>query len=141
MEVRAARIDDVDAVKRIAGQLGCPADSDATRERLVHLMNAADDDVFVATEGGDVVGWIQVGVHVCLESTPFAEIFGLVVDESQRGRGVGKALVGRAETWARDRGVGKLRVRSNVVREATHRFYEALGFTGSKRQTVFDKAV
>lgn len=141
VEIRSARIDDVDAVNRLAGQLGYPSDSDATRERLVRLMNAAHDDVFVATEGADVVGWIQVGVHVCLESTSFAEIFGLVVDESRRGRGVGRALVGRAEVWARERGIAKLRVRSNVVREATHRFYEALGFSGSKRQTVFDKTI
>ncbi len=141
MEIRKARIEDAEAVNRLAGQLGYPADSNATRERLVHLMDAADDDVFVAIEGGEVVGWIQVGVHICLESTPFAEIFGLVVDESQRGRGVGKALVGRAETWARERGITKLRVRSNVIREATHRFYEALGFSGSKRQTVFDKNI
>ncbi|MBK8266810.1 MAG: GNAT family N-acetyltransferase [Planctomycetes bacterium] len=109
--------------------------------RLENLINAPNDDVFVACQGGAVVGWIQVGVHVCLESTPFAEIYGLVVDEAERGRGIGKTLVIRAEAWARERGMARLRVRTNVVREATHRFYESLGFSVSKRQMVFDKSV
>jgi GNAT superfamily N-acetyltransferase len=49
--------------------------------------------------------------------------------------------VSAAETWAAKRGAKRLRVRSNVMRERAHRFYERLGYTITKRQAVFDKDV
>ena len=52
----------------------------------------------------------------------------LVVDESRRGLGIGAALVDAALDWAAGQGFDTLRVRSNVVRERTHAFYERLGF-------------
>ena len=44
-----------------------------------------------------------------------------------------------AEAWAVAQGLGKVRVRCNVVRERTHRFYEREGFVVTKTQKIFDK--
>ena len=52
----------------------------------------------------------------------------LVVTQDARGEGIGSALVAEAAGWARTRGLRRVWVRVNVVREATHRFYESLGF-------------
>jgi GNAT superfamily N-acetyltransferase len=62
-----------------------------------------------------------------------------VVDSRRRREGLGKALVARAEQWARERSLPKLRVRSNVTREESHRFYPAIGFVKSKTQHVYEK--
>jgi GNAT superfamily N-acetyltransferase len=86
---------------------------------------------------GPVVGWIHVFAAHRLESGPFAEIGGLVVGEEARGRGVGKRLLAAARSWAFERGIRELRVRSNVLRERAHRFYEREGFARSKEQAVF----
>ena len=61
--------------------------------------------------------------------------------EASRGRKIGATLVAAAEAWARERGHGRMRVRSNVLRQPAHRFYERLGYAVTKRQAVFDKSL
>jgi GNAT superfamily N-acetyltransferase len=61
------------------------------------------------------------------------------VDRSQRRLGVGLALMNRAEVWARDRGCSMVRLTSSSMRNAAHRFYEALGYTNIKTQFSFIK--
>ena len=63
----------------------------------------------------------------------------LVLKEARRGSGVGRALLAAAERWAVAHGYNLVRVRSNVVRDRTHYFYERLGYTRKKTSHVFDK--
>lgn len=136
MNIREAIASDAAALAALSTQLGYPAQPGEAAERLSALGAGA---VLVAEDAGAVLGWI----HVCgirfFQSPPFAEIGGLVVDEAARGRGVGKLLVEAAVRWAAEQGYGKLRVRSNVVREDAHRFYEREGFQRVKTQAVFDR--
>ncbi len=76
-----------------------------------------------------------------LEEPPFAELAGLVVADSARGIGIGAALLAAAEAWARAAGFALMRVRSNVVRERAHRFYEREGYCRVKAQAVFHKSI
>jgi PhnO protein len=68
-------------------------------------------------------------------------IRGLVVDETRRSAGIGAALVEAAAEWTARHGFRTLRVRSNVVRERTHGFYERQGFTRAKSQLVLERPV
>jgi GNAT superfamily N-acetyltransferase len=132
---RAARNDDV-LIAALAGELGYPATADEMRSRLDAL--PATEAVFVAVDP-NVIAWIQVGITVALESGAFAEIRGLVVNEAHRSRGIGAVLVAAAEEWASAQGMVRMRVRSNVVRERTHRFYERRGYVVKKSQKSFEK--
>ena len=132
---RAARNDDV-LIAALAGELGYPATADEMRSRLDAL--PATEAVFVAVDP-NVIAWIQIGITVALESGAFAEIRGLVVNEAHRSRGIGAVLVAAAEEWASAQGMVRMRVRSNVVRERTHRFYERLGYVVKKSQKSFEK--
>lgn len=142
MTIRPMRAGDLDAVHALNGQLGYPGDRDVARARIDAVLASPIADAFVAEDGdGRVVGWAHVFTAPFIESGPVAELGGLVVEESRRGEGIGAALVARAEAWARERGLGQLSLRCNVVREETHRFYRRLGFTIQKTQHKFRKAV
>lgn len=139
LQIRPAYEGDVERLAALTTQLGYPAAPPAMAERLRLLTGGFDHQVLVALVEGEVMGWAQVGRALSLESGEQAELLGLVVDEAWRGRGIGAALVAAAEAWALGRGLGRLRVRTNVTREATHRFYRRLGYQEAKRQVVFRK--
>ena len=136
--LRPARLGDASAIAELSRQLGYPATGEEVVRRLAGLAeHAGDDGVLVAEIASrGVVGWIHVSVLRHLESEPYAEIVGLVVHEESRGQGVGAALVAAARTWALDRGLARLDVRTNVVREDAYRFYEREGFRTVKKQAV-----
>jgi len=136
VRIREARPEDAEALASLAGELGYPSTADQIASRLSAL---PDDVVLVAELGGAVAGWMQVGVVRSLESGTFAEVRGLVVTAAHRSSGIGARLVAAGEEWASGRGLTRMRVRSNVVRERTHAFYERHGYRTIKAQKVFDK--
>lgn len=139
VRVRSARASDAAALALLAEELGYPATAGEMAERLLALEHSPDDAVLVAVLGEGAVAWIHVAIVSLVEAPRLAEIRGLAVTSALRSRGIGEQLVRRAEDWARARGVSRIRVRSNVVRERTHAFYERLGYTVTKSQKVFDK--
>jgi GNAT superfamily N-acetyltransferase len=140
MHIRRCAPADAAAVAALAIELGYPTGVEQARTRMAGLLGRDDDAVFVAEEDGAAAGWIHVHEVRTLESEPMAEILGLVVTAPRRGQGFGKALVQAALAWAAARGLPKVRVRSNVVRADTHRWYQAAGFEVIKTQRVFSRS-
>ena len=139
--VRTAGAEDAAAIARLATQLGYPGTIAQATDRLARLADSDTARVLLAESGGAAAGWLHVAEFRTLESEPYAEIVGLVVDASHRGSGIGAFLVQAAIAWAAERGLDEIRVRSNVVRERAHRFYERQGFDVIKTQKVFRRAV
>lgn len=139
VRVRAAEATDAAMLASLSEELGYPATETEMVQRLSALAASPDDAVFVAVLGLAPVAWIHVAIATLLESPRHAEIRGLVVTGALRGRGIGAQLVAHAEEWARARGVARVRVRSNLLRERAHAFYERLGYAVAKSQKVFDK--
>jgi GNAT superfamily N-acetyltransferase len=140
--IRAMTVADANAAARLATQLGYPSSPEEVLRRFHAITALPESHVAVAvSEGGAVVGWIHVFGNRLLESEPDAEIGGLVVDESFRGRGAGTALVAAAEAWARERGYPVVSVRSNVVRKEAHEFYQERGYGVVKTQVKFRKTI
>ncbi len=140
--VRVRPMTDGDAaeVAGLSGQLGYPSETEQIRERFRALSREPDSSVFVAErDDGRLAGWIHVLARRFLESDHYAEIAGLVVDAGARRGGVGRALIGAAEAWARERGCVTLRVRSNTRRVEAKPFYERMGYRVVKTQYVFEK--
>ena len=69
------------------------------------------------------------------------EIIGLVVDAATRRVGIGRTLVTLIERWALERGYSILLVRSNVVRQESHPFYDQLGYERVKTQHSYKKVL
>jgi GNAT superfamily N-acetyltransferase len=142
IEIRSAEDRDITTLARLAGELGYPSTPEQVRERFADIKAAPHQATYVAVTNGDaVIGWIQLSEVRSLESEPRAEITGLVVDSNFRGGGAGRLLVERGEEWARQRGLAVIGVRSNIIRERTHVFYERLGYAVTKTQKVFRKRI
>ncbi len=127
---------------QLSGQLGYPSTPEEVACRLAALPRDGSHIVYVAEDGaGSVVGWAHVFVYRPLEQDAVAEIAGLVVDENCRGAGVGKLLMVAVEHWARGNGLSAVLLRSNIIRDAAHHFYEQLGYTRIKTQHAFRKVL
>ncbi|HUR36035.1 MAG TPA: GNAT family N-acetyltransferase [Vicinamibacterales bacterium] len=139
VEIRDITPDDAEAAAGLSGELGYPTDGLAMRARIEHLATLPDHGVFVATQAGEVVGWIHVSGVLHLQAEPRAEIGGLVVTARARSAGIGARLVRRAEQWAAAHGFGIVLVRSQIARDDAHRFYLREGYTRTKTSAVFSK--
>ena len=136
VEIRLAADSDAPALGDLLGHLGYPADAVELPERLERLRTAGDE-AFVAVTGGVVVGLATVHSRAVLHSARLvAQLTALVVPPSARGRGIGRALVARAEAWARDHGAERLVVTTALHRADAPRFYERLGFDHTGRRYV-----
>ncbi len=129
---------------QLSGELGYPASAAQIATRLRQLTLVSKHAVFVA-ESPDaatgLIGWVHVSVSHLLEIDMRAEVNGLIVAEGQRGAGAGAKLLEAAEEWARRRGCRGMNVRSNVIRERAHGFYERNGYEHYKTQKAFRKTL
>lgn len=124
-------------VQRLSQQLGYPLSFDEIENNTREVISNNDHSAFVAIIDGKVVGWIHAFKAIFLESNPFVEIGGLVVDENHRGKGIGKKLVERIKQWCNEKQISILRVRSQLKRKEAHQFYLNNGFKEIKEQKVF----
>ncbi|HXM16722.1 MAG TPA: GNAT family N-acetyltransferase [Candidatus Eremiobacteraceae bacterium] len=139
LRIRRAKASDVVRLAELAGELGYPTTTAEMKVRLRRVKPAALNAIFVAEDGGEVVGWIHVSVSYLLEVPLRAEINGLVVSATTRSRGTGARLLEAVEAWARTKKCEGMSVRSNVIRDRAHAFYERNGYEHYKTQKSFRK--
>lgn len=138
--IRVAAESDAESLAELATQLGYPTAAAGIALRLRNIA-AGDAGVLLVAESADghVVGLARALVQHFVVDEPFVELAALVVADAARSTGVGAALLGAVEGWARDGGFASVHVRSNVIRERAHRFYLREGYVEAKRQAVFVK--
>ncbi len=142
VETLVRPMDERDAaeVTPLCAQLGYPAMEARIAARILRLLQHPDHRMFVAqVAAGRVAGWIHVQTTQWLVTEPFALVCGLVVDEQYRGRRIGRALMERAEEWARRRGCREMLLYTNIRRISAHLFYRGLGYTSDKTSHAFRK--
>jgi GNAT superfamily N-acetyltransferase len=140
LKVRRAKLSDAPRIAELSGQLGYPATAQQIRQRLQAIRPASQHAALVAErEDLGVVGWLHVSKQPLLEVEVRAEVNGLVVSEGHRSLGAGARLLAAAEDWARKHGCKSMSVRSNVIRERAHQFYERQGYEHYKTQKSFRK--
>ena len=133
--IRDAVPSDADAIARLCGQLGYPAESSDMPRRLARLSADPNARAFVAMREDDVVGLVTVHLRYTINhEAPIGQITLLVVDEATRSRGAGRALVEAAETWAQSRGTQRITVTTALNRAGAHAFYEKVGYSHTGRR-------
>ena len=139
LRIRRASAADVPRLAELSGELGYPASVQEMRQRFGQIKPAARHAVFVAEFEKMVVGWIHVSITPLLEVARRAEVNGLIVAERHRSLGAGAKLLDAAEVWARGKKCQGMSVRSNVIRDRAHAFYERQGYIHFKTQKAFRK--
>lgn len=135
VSVRDAAPTDAEALARLCTQLGYPAVPQAMPTRLARLSSDSNARSIVASSGEVVVGLATVHLRFTMNhETPIAQLTLLVVDEQQRTRGIGRALVEAAEQWARSRGAKRIVVTTALQRAQAHAFYEKLQYKHTGRR-------
>ena len=140
LTVRRAAARDYPQMAQLAGQLGYPSKPEDIARRLEGMARGKESEVYVGElPGGHIAGWVGVFVHRTVEADAYVEVSGLVVNDRARSQGIGWRLLERAEDWARDAGYGLVQLRSNVIRERAHAFYERHGYEHFKNSKAFRK--
>jgi GNAT superfamily N-acetyltransferase len=128
LEIRNARPGDAEAMATLVAALGYPAPADVIASRLEEMV-AANEIVLVAARGDAPIGLLTAHVtRVLHRPTPVGRLTALVVTESERGQGIGRALVDAAERLLAARGCALVEVTSHRRWEKAHAFYESLGY-------------
>ena len=137
IQVKPIQVEHAKEAQILSKQLGYEISLNDTIANISEVLSSKTHVAFVAIENNEVVGWIHAFKTTTIESLPFIELAGLVVDEKQRGKGIGKILIEKIKEWCKEQNVLSLRVRSNVKRKEAHRFYLNNGFKEIKEQKVF----
>lgn len=127
--VRPAEAADSHEAVRLLGQLGYDRDL----EGVIHdLRTGTAGPVYVAVAGGQVVGLLALSVHRQFHwGAPIASVDALVVDGTNRSRGVGAELLDAATAHAVREGCILIELHSNRRRRRAHQFYRRQGFEGT----------
>ena len=140
--IRPAAKSDIPAVSALyeqfyrynAGQQPCfyraAAENGKYPERV---MDSGSEELFVCERNGGIIGLL----HVAEDQTPpyqpvvphrFAAVIDLIVDETARKQGAGKALMNAAKQWARERGLDYIELMVLRENELGIGFYRHEGF-------------
>ncbi len=135
---RTAHTADAEFITELSDQLGYKTTHEKIRKRMDVLLEDPHHCVFVVCNRAIVVGWIHAFYCIRIESDPFIEIGGLVIEKHYRKKGLGKMLIRKVIEWAAMKNITRIRVRSNTIRKETHEFYRNIGFKEIKEQKIFD---
>lgn len=102
------------------------------KEYLIDIINSSNIIIFVAKENETIIGSLSL-VFYNIPTGMKAWVEDVVIDQSVRGKGVGKALIEQAIVYAKQSGASKLDLTSSPERVAANKLYQKLNF--EKRET------
>lgn len=137
MNIRKAATDDLERIVELLAQLGYANEVEQVDRYLHELRQSSSGEVFVAQDGGNVVGVAVVHaikpLHV---QGTWGLLSALVVDDERRSSGVGASLLIAAEAFALQHGCSQLELSSSSARTRAHLFYERNGYQEKRLRFV-----
>jgi GNAT superfamily N-acetyltransferase len=141
MLFRAATVDDLpaivallmdDALGKLREDLGPPINP-RYLDAFAAIARDPNQLLAVADKGGQVVGCLQITFIPGLSRLGMwrGQIEAVRVASTQRGSGVGRAMVQWTIEQCRERGCGLVQLTTDKRRADAHRFYAGLGFEAS----------
>ena len=136
MIIRNFRQRDGVQVSALLGQLGYPTKVVVFRKRVRGLKGKADS-ILVAVDKGKVIGFVSSHlIPLVHENGYLCRVTAFVVDESHRNKGVGNALLRKAELESVKKGAVRAEITSGDHRPKTHRFYQNRGYQEQSKRFI-----
>jgi GNAT superfamily N-acetyltransferase len=127
--VRHGTVSDAAEVARLLTQLGHATTTDGVQARWPEWAQEGNSALVIESESGSLLGICTLhSTRVLHRAKPVGRITALVVEEAERGKGIGRVLVAAAERELTNAGCGILEITSNARRTEAHAFYESLGY-------------
>ena len=109
------------------------------QERVLKMMEDPEQDVLVAEENGQLLGFAMVEYIKREETNSIyavheARIVEIGVDETSQGKGIGTALIQAVKDAAKVRGCRSVQLDVWEFNKSALRFYEKLGFVTLRRK-------
>ena len=109
------------------------------QERVLKMMEDPEQDVLVAEENGQLLGFTMVEYIKREETNSIyavheAHIVEIGVDETSQGKGIGTALIQAVKDAAKVRGCRSVQLDVWEFNKSALRFYEKLGFVTLRRK-------
>lgn len=109
------------------------------QERVLKMMEDPEQDVLVAEENGQLLGFVMVEYIKREETNSIyavheAHIVEIGVDETSQGKGIGTALIQAVKDAAKVRGCRSVQLDVWEFNKSALRFYEKLGFVTLRRK-------
>ncbi len=104
---------------------------DRARRLFAQQLASANEQMFIAEDGGRVVGMIRCVESIgspLLEPSRYAYVSSAFVRPEARRRGTLRMLVEAAREWCEQRGLAEMRLHSVAGDEGSNAAWEALGF-------------
>jgi ribosomal protein S18 acetylase RimI-like enzyme len=114
---------DVDAVVALWDRCGLLRPWNDPRHDISLARAAADAEVLVGREAGEIVAAAMVGFD-----GHRGWIYYFAVDPAAQGEGLGRAMTAACEAWLKARGAPKMMAMVRRTNDAVLGFYEKLGF-------------
>lgn len=138
--IRPFEIGDAESIRRLnAEELGYDFPLDETVKKLAALAGSPKDRIFVAVADSVAVGYVHANDYDVIYAPHMKNIMGIAVAKRYRRKGVGRALLGEVEAWAKKTGARGVRLVSGASRTGAHAFYRRCGYGCEKEQINFKK--
>ena len=126
-ELTESTTESLNAVNRLLPQLSASAKA-ISINRLQELTESDSTKLFIGTDqSGEILGMLSL-IVMKIPTGNKAWIEDVVVDESARGRGIGRELMNHAHEEAKKHGVKSIDLTSRPSRESANELYQSLGY-------------
>ena len=126
-ELTESTTESLNAVNLLLPQLSASAKA-ISINRLQDLTESDSTKLFIGTDqSGEILGMLSL-IVMKIPTGNKAWIEDVVVDESARGRGIGRELMNHAHEEAKKHGVKSIDLTSRPSRESANELYQSLGY-------------
>lgn len=103
------------------------------------ILQDTHNSLLIARDERQILGFVQIVKSMQLGLEPYYEVAELLIKEAERGKGIGKRLLARAEAFAIEHNVYETKLCSQVHRSRAHVFYENNGYEFCKISQFYEK--
>jgi N-acetylglutamate synthase-like GNAT family acetyltransferase len=131
--IREAETGDRKSIQRLY-EILCPNEQiNVLAERIDQIKEDLNNYLFVYEEDSQILGtvFITICLDVMFGFQPYAVLENIIVQDSVRGRGIGKKLLEHIEHECRKLHCTKIMLLSNINRIEAHEFFEKNGYDGT----------